>query len=316
MQTVRAVVATALVWSLAACGGGNVADSARTAAAAGAKAADDGGSGSADDAGGGDAASSDASFPDEGMIVIEVDGQTFEAQISECLVNDTTFQVSPRPDGPGVSLSVSRIAGESYVVQASAVREDGSQYNGSSAGGVHPTIDGNRVSFSVDFTLYGADLADVGEGHVSASCPETASVADGESGGSTASVGDPNTIVIGDRIWTRDVGGSVGQCLVQEEGPNGLEALASAWGPLDGDPGTQLEISVDGDRFHAEVKSDLYYWIAGPRSTGVDDLEIEFDADANTLGGTGTMRGTGTFTNVMDGTSAPGSFEMMCGPTE
>ena len=206
----------------------------------------------------------------------------------------------------------------SAVARRSTGASTGSEGAATSAGGVVPTIDGERIALQIPFVrVDAAGPEDVGEGTVSASCPDVtraepdadadAREGSGDAAGSDAQSldPDPDTIVIGDRVWARDT--DSGQCFLQEEDA-GLPASASVWGTLDGDPGTTLTISLNQDGVASvEVTSAVYYWAAGPRST-VDDLQLDLDFEQQTLSG------RGTFTDVNGGETAPGAFLMVCAP--
>jgi len=117
---------------------------------------------------------------------------------------------------------------------------------------------------------------------------------------------DMNTIRIGSQVWERTLPMTTGQCFVQNV--EGLPPSGTAWGTLDGDEGIRFSANQRQDGTNeAEVDDqDNFYWIAGPRSSGPDDLEIELDFDALTI------IGQGTFTNVLTGETAAGSFAFQC----
>lgn len=58
--------------------------------------------------------------------------------------------------------------------------------------------------------------------------------------------------------------------------------------------------------FEAENQSRTYYWIAGARSIGVDDIQIELDFESLTI------TGQGIFTNIYTSESMRGSFNIQC----
>jgi hypothetical protein len=117
---------------------------------------------------------------------------------------------------------------------------------------------------------------------------------------------DMNTIRIGSQVWERTLPMTTGQCFVQNV--EGLPPSGTAWGTLDGDDGIRFSAGQNQDGTNeAEVDDqENFYWIAGPRSSGPDDLEIELDFEALTI------TGQGTFTNVFTGDTAAGSFAFQC----
>lgn len=137
----------------------------------------------------------------------------------------------------------------------------------------------------------------------------------GSAGGGAAAANTPigpvaaNTIQIGDTTWTRTLPMTTGQCFLQESESLGNSAVG--WGPLDGDHSIRFSANQNQDgTFEAEVRDDeRIFWIAGPRSPGVDDLEIELDFNALTI------VGEGTFSTIL-GDSAPGSFHFECLPED
>lgn len=119
-----------------------------------------------------------------------------------------------------------------------------------------------------------------------------------------------NTIQIGDTTWNRTLPMTQGQCVVFKADGT-LPDSAITWGPLDGDDDIRFSANQRQDgTFESEVRDDnRIFWIAGPRSPGVDDLEIELDFDAL------TVIGEGTYTSIL-GESLPGSFHIQCLPED
>jgi len=104
---------------------------------------------------------------------------------------------------------------------------------------------------------------------------------------------------------------TTGQCFLFEDDGT-LPTSATVWGTLDGDDGIRFSASYRQDgTFGAEVDDQTTnFWFAGPNGPGVDDLVIELDFE------TLTISGSGTFTNALDGESAPGAFEFQCEPED
>ena len=127
-----------------------------------------------------------------------------------------------------------------------------------------------------------------------------------ESGAESVGPAETNTIRIGSQVWERTLPMTTGQCFVQNV--EGLPPSGVAWGTLDGDDGIRFSANQNQDGTNeAEVDDqESYYWLAGPRASGPDDLEIELDFDALTI------VGQGTFTNLFTGETAPGSFAFQC----
>lgn len=115
-----------------------------------------------------------------------------------------------------------------------------------------------------------------------------------------------NTIRVGSQVWERTLPMTTGQCFVQNV--EGLPPSGVAWGTLDGDDDIRFSANKNQDGTNeAEVDDEeSYYWLAGPRSSGPDDLEVELDFEALTI------VGQGTFTNVFTGETAAGSFAFQC----
>ena len=118
---------------------------------------------------------------------------------------------------------------------------------------------------------------------------------------------DMDTIRIGSQVWERTLPMTTGQCFVFED-DGVLPSSATAWGTLGGDDDVRFSVSANQDgTFEADVESENeYWWLAGPRSSGPDDLVVELDFDAL------TVTGQGTFTNLYTGETAAGSFAIQC----
>jgi hypothetical protein len=116
-----------------------------------------------------------------------------------------------------------------------------------------------------------------------------------------------NTIRVGSQVWERTLPMTTGQCYLQEDDGN-LPTSASVWGTLDGDENLSFSVRVNQDgTFEASLDNNLdFFWIAGPRSSEVDDLVVELDF------ATQTIRGSGTFVNAGRSETAIGSFEFRC----
>ena len=127
-----------------------------------------------------------------------------------------------------------------------------------------------------------------------------------ESGAESVGPAEMNTIRIGSQVWERMLPMTTGQCFVQNI--EGLPPSGVAWGTLDGDDRIRFSANQSQDGTNeAEVDDqESYYWLAGPRASGPDDLEVELDFDALTI------VGQGTFTNLFTGETAPGSFAFQC----
>lgn len=140
----------------------------------------------------------------------------------------------------------------------------------------------------------------------------TGSDADGGEGGDPAPIGPVamDTIQIGDQTWSRTLPMTTGQCFLQDDESLGTSAVA--WGTLDGNDDLRFSADYDQDgTFGSEVSNGQdVYWIAGERSPGVDDLTIELDFDELTI------VGEGTYTSLITGESAAGSFAFRCEPDE
>jgi hypothetical protein len=120
-----------------------------------------------------------------------------------------------------------------------------------------------------------------------------------------------NTIRIGSTVWARTLPMTSGQCFLYEDDGT-LPTSATAWGTLDGNDDIRFaaQYSQDGT-FEAEVVDEnAFFWIAGPRSPGPDDLEIELDFD------TLTISGSGSFANAANADVVRGSFEFQCEPED
>lgn len=120
---------------------------------------------------------------------------------------------------------------------------------------------------------------------------------------------EPNTIRIGDEVWSRTLPMTSGQCfLIEDDGT--LTDAATAWGTLNGDDALSFRASYQVDAIEAQVKNESdMYWGAGPRFTE-DDLVIELDFDNLTISG------HGTFVSLITGEKAMGSFEFVCDPAD
>jgi len=116
-----------------------------------------------------------------------------------------------------------------------------------------------------------------------------------------------NTIRVGSQVWERTLPMTAGQCFLQEDDGT-LPTSASVWGTLDGDENVRFSVGVNQDgTFEASLDNNVdFFWIAGPRSSEVDDLVIELDF------ATQTIRGSGTFVNAGRGETSTGSFEFRC----
>ena len=172
----------------------------------------------------------------------------------------------------------------------------------------------------------GDDEPSDGDGPGGSDASPAASSGDGSNGGSNGNAGsggssDPeaapepigpvavNTIQIGDETWTRTLPMTSGQCFLYEDDGT-LPTSAVVWGPLDGDDlSFSANYNQDGS-FESEVRGENFFWVAGPRGPGVDDLEIELDFD------TLTVTGEGTFHNLHNGEIAAGSFHFQCEPED
>lgn len=108
----------------------------------------------------------------EGQIVIQVDGRTFSAPITECRVEENNFLALARDPDANVSLEArASDIGAGWTVSASVTQND-LAFNAVSRTAT-PTITGRSLTVTVDFGRRGGDLPDgeVGPGQVSATCP-------------------------------------------------------------------------------------------------------------------------------------------------
>ena len=135
---------------------------------------------------------------------------------------------------------------------------------------------------------------------------DTDTESDAASGAESVGPAEMNTIRIGSQVWERTLPMTTGQCFVQNV--EGLPPSGVSWGTLDGDDGIRFSAKQNQDGTNeAEVDDqESYYWLAGPRSSGPDDLEVELDFEALTI------IGQGPFTNLFTGETAPGSFAFQC----
>ena len=122
----------------------------------------------------------------------------------------------------------------------------------------------------------------------------------------------PNTIRIGDQVWTRTLPMSSGQCLVIEADGT-LPAWSTVWGTLDGDDETRFSVNYNQDgTFESEITNNFdEYWGAGTRFQG-DEADLVIDLDFENL----TVTGNGTFTSLTTGERARGSFFLTCEPED
>ena len=237
----------------------------------------------------------------EGQAILEVDGKTFTSTIGECSFQETgSFVIVAAPGDEQVGVNATRV-GDQWAINSGVTLATGETYLASSAGGADVAIDGQSVSFTVDYgRIDDSGMADVGSGRLSATCPQAAAqtVSGDEPTG-------PNTIRIGDQVWTRIVEEDVGQCFVQEA-TQGLQESASVWGYVDENQTQRFSVNLNNGEVQADVNGATYYWVAGARNSEVNDLELELDFASQTI------KGSGTFTNAFDGKSEPGSFEFTC----
>ncbi len=120
-----------------------------------------------------------------------------------------------------------------------------------------------------------------------------------------------NTIRIGSQVWSRTLPMTTGQCVVFEDDGT-LPDSGFAWGTLDGDDDIRFSANYGQDgTFESEVVDENeFFWIAGPRSPGPDDLVIELDFDALTISG------SGSFANAFNSDVEQGSFVFQCEPED
>jgi len=118
-----------------------------------------------------------------------------------------------------------------------------------------------------------------------------------------------NTIRIGSTVWARTLPMTTGQCFVFEDDGT-LPDSGVAWGTLNGDDDIRFRAAYSQDgTFEAEVVDEnAYFWMAGPRSPGPDDLVVELDFD------TLTISGSGSFANALNTDVVQGTFEFQCEP--
>lgn len=103
---------------------------------------------------------------------------------------------------------------------------------------------------------------------------------------------------------------TTGQCFLSEDDGT-LPTSATAWGTLNGDEDLRFSARYQQDgSFESEVSNNHdMYWGSGPRF-GEDDLVIELDFDNLTISG------HGTYTSLITGDRAMGSFQFICEPEE
>ena len=163
-----------------------------------------------------------------------------------------------------------------------------------------------------DDTDAGGPNGDSGTTQATTDQGSTGSDTNGGAGESPEPIGPVamDTIQIGDTTWSRTLPMTTGQCFLQQDDSLGTSAVA--WGTLDGDDDLRFSADYDQDgTFGSEVSNGQdVYWIAGERSPGVDDLTIELDFDGLTI------VGEGTYTSLITGESAAGSFAFQCEPDE
>lgn len=171
----------------------------------------------------------------------------------------------------------------------------------------------------------GSDGGGNGGGATSGQGSATAASGDGSSGGNPSGGSNPsggtasltpigpvaeNTIQIGDQTWQRTLPMAQGQCVVFKDDGT-LPDSAITWGTLDGDDDIRFSANqLQDGTFQSEVQGDDFFWIAGARSPGVDDLQIELDFDAL------TVIGEGTFSNLLSTDLRAGSFHFKCLPED
>lgn len=119
-----------------------------------------------------------------------------------------------------------------------------------------------------------------------------------------------NTIRIGDQTWERTLPMTSGQCFLFEDDGT-LPDSASAWGTLDNDEDLRFSARYNQDgTFESEVSNNHdMYWGSGPRF-GEDDLVVELDFENLTISG------SGTYSSLITGERAMGSFQFTCEPEE
>jgi hypothetical protein len=204
-------------------------------------------------------------------VVLEVDGRTFSSEIAECLIQEGgTFTVVPQREDTEVNVTATR-AGETWSISGGVSTNGQIAYLGSSAGGVTPAIDGRSMSVTLDFgRLQANGIENVGPGRLSATCPEVTTATN--PGGAA----QPNTIQIGDRVWTRTNPPDVGQCFLQKEG-QGIPETAVVWGYLDNNEEIRFSVSLNQQgETTAEVQSPTYFWSVDP---GIDGTDIALKLD-------------------------------------
>ncbi len=115
----------------------------------------------------------DGGFAPAGQMVIEVNGQTFTAPITECSVDENNFFVQAKDQASNLALEARVFdAGAGWVVGASVTQNDIS-YIAASSTGPDPVISGRTLTATADFGQSTAELpVDVGQGTISATCPE------------------------------------------------------------------------------------------------------------------------------------------------
>lgn len=114
---------------------------------------------------------------------------------------------------------------------------------------------------------------------------------------------EPNTIRIGDTVWSPSHPSTTGQCFVQAADGT-LTDNGTAWGDID-DEGSSFAFRVNSDEsFTGEVRGNTMNWIAGQKDGS--QLTIDLDVDASTISG------EGLFYNGHTNEWAYGSFQFEC----
>ena len=110
----------------------------------------------------------------KGEMVLEVDGRTFTAPITQCHIDENNFIVAAKDPASGLAIEARVFnVGAGWTVSAS-VTEGSLAYTGVSTDD-EPAIDGRSLSVTLEFGRHTDELpVEVGSGHVSATCDDAA----------------------------------------------------------------------------------------------------------------------------------------------
>ena len=299
MKWLRALpIALSLALVGAGCGGGDDSDEVAAGAGSATPSAGAASDGTPDGSGDGGTATKGISDPAPvGEVIVEVGDETYSSTISDCLVGENgSFTVVARPGPFQISIAANPV-GSDWMLGVSGNGDDGLSFGGQVRGD-EPAVDGASIEFTTELAQMRPQYGDMGEARVRATCPPVASPTN--PGGPA----DLNTIQIGNRVWTRSTAAMASDCYLEKQS-DGAE-IAGVSDALDGDESKRFGIRFGPGVAEAHLDALLYEWDAGPSNPSVNDLAIELHFE------TSTIRGSGTFYNELDGTSAQGYFTFVC----